>query len=78
MLARPLLTIRHSGEIKMARLRFPGRPGFRFDRLGVKYGVDEPNKGLDPTTRLIANIHRGLRYFRELFGDSDEVKLHIF
>merc|ERR1712156_521788 len=56
----------------MARLRFPGRPGYRFDRLGVKYGNDDSNKGLDPSTRIIANIHRGLRYFRELFGESDE------
>ena len=58
---------------KMARLRFPGRPGYRFDRLGVRYGVDEGQRGLDPTTRLIANIHRGLRFFREHFGESDEV-----
>ena len=60
-------------KTKMARLRFPGRPGYRFARLGVRYGVDESQRGLDPTTRLIANIHRGLRYFRELFGESDEV-----
>ena len=59
----------------MARLRFPGRPGHRFARLGVRYGVDEPQKTLDPSTRFIANIHRSLRNFREVFGESDEVKL---
>ena len=59
---------------KMARLRFPGRPGYRFGRLGVHYGANEPKKECDAGTQLIANIHRGLRYFRELFGESDEVK----
>ena len=58
----------------MARLRFPGRPGQRFDRLGVKYGIDESRSGPDATSRLIDNIHRGLQYFYELFGESDEVK----
>ena len=62
----------------MARLRFPGRPGYRFGRLGVRYGFDEPKQGSDPSTILIANIHRGLRYFHELFGESDEVKLPSF
>ena len=62
----------------MARLRFPGRPGYRFDRLGIRYGVDQPKRGLDPTTELIANIHRGLQYFHELFGESDEVKANPF
>ena len=62
-------------KLAMARLRFPGRPGYRFDRLGVKYGTDDTDKGLDQSTRTIANIHRGLRYFREIFGESDEVKV---
>ena len=62
----------------MARLRFPGRPGYRFGRLGVKYGFDVPKQGSDPSTILIANIHRGLRYFYELFGESDEVKHSSF
>ena len=59
----------------MARLRFPGRPGCRFDRFGIYYGKDEHYKGDDITTQIISNIHRGLRCFKELFGDSDEVKL---
>lgn len=57
----------------MARLRFPGRPGCRFDRLGVHYGADEARNVNDPLTLFVANIHRGLRMFRELVGDSDEV-----
>ena len=61
----------------MARLRFPGRPGLRFDRLGVRYGAEEASKRLDASTELIANIHRGLRYFREYFGDSDEVNTDL-
>ena len=61
----------------MARLRFPGRPGLRFDRLGIRYGAEEASKRLDPSTQLIANIHRGLRCFREYFGESDEVKIDL-
>lgn len=57
----------------MARLRFPGRPGYRFDRIGVRYGADEATKTTDPTLAIVASIHHGLRRFRDLFGDSDEV-----
>ncbi|KAK6172193.1 hypothetical protein SNE40_015908 [Patella caerulea] len=56
----------------MARLRFPGRPGYRFDRLGIRYGLDDARNAKDPTLAIVANIHRGLRYFRELCGESDE------
>ena len=59
----------------MARLRFPGRPGHRFGRLGVRYGTDETQNNGDPTIRLIANIHRGLKIFRATFGESDEVEI---
>ncbi|XP_046572748.1 LOW QUALITY PROTEIN: uncharacterized protein LOC124280812 [Haliotis rubra] len=56
----------------MARLRFPGRPGYRFDRLGVRYGADEARNVNDPSLAIVAYIHHGLRQFRELFGESDE------
>ncbi|CAC5423844.1 unnamed protein product [Mytilus coruscus] len=56
----------------MARLRFPGRPGCRFGRLGVRYGADEADNFQDPVLAWVANIHRGLRQFRELCGESDE------
>ncbi|KAL3885750.1 hypothetical protein ACJMK2_025792 [Sinanodonta woodiana] len=56
----------------MARLRFPGRPGYRFDRLGIRYGADDAKNVSDPALTIVANIHRGLRAFRELFGESDE------
>ncbi|KAL5019594.1 hypothetical protein ScPMuIL_002486 [Solemya velum] len=56
----------------MARLRFPGRPGYRFDRLGIRYGADDAKNVTDPTLAIVANIHRGLRLFRELYGESDE------
>ncbi|OWF41440.1 uncharacterized protein LOC110462400 isoform X2 [Mizuhopecten yessoensis] len=56
----------------MARLRFPGRPGCRFDRMGIRYGADDAKNVKDPTLVLVASIHRGLRLFRELFGESDE------
>ena len=62
----------------MARLRFPGRPGCRFDRFGVHYNSDEHYNGSDATTQIVSNIHRGLRVFRELFGESDEVISRIF
>ncbi len=64
----------------MARLRFPGRPGYRFDRLGVRYGSDEARNVNDPSLAIVAYIHYGLRQFRELFGESDEVmcaKFHL-
>lgn len=66
-----------SHQTKMARLRFPGRPGLRFDRLGVRYGAEEAKNRLDTSTELIANIHRGLRCFREYFGESDEVNIDV-
>ncbi|KAK3107240.1 hypothetical protein FSP39_010101 [Pinctada imbricata] len=56
----------------MARLRFPGRPGCRFDRQGVRYGADEAKNVQDPTLSFVASIHRGLLAFRELVGASDE------
>ncbi|XP_064595526.1 LOW QUALITY PROTEIN: histone-lysine N-methyltransferase 2A-like [Liolophura sinensis] len=56
----------------MARLRFPGRPGYRFDRRGVRYGAEEARNITDPSLAVVASIHRGLLAFRELFGDSDE------
>ena len=62
----------------MARLRFPGRPGYRFDRLGMRYGGDEGRTASDATLVLVANIHRGLRCFREIFGDSDEVIIVVY
>ena len=52
----------------MARLRFPGRPGYRFGRLGVHYGASEPKQECDAGTQLIANM---------LFGESDEVIMAI-
>lgn len=60
----------------MARLRFPGRPGYRFDRLGIRYGSDDAKNATDPTLAIVANIHRGLRLFRELYGESDEVNVY--
>ena len=69
-----LVHCEHNLELsKMARLRFPGRPGCRFDRFGVHYGSDERYHGTDVSTQVVSNIHRGLQVFRELFGESDEV-----
>ena len=62
----------------MARLRFPGRPGHRFGRLGVSYGQDEIQNDEDASIKLTANINRGLRAFREIFGESDEVLCSYF
>lgn len=62
----------------MARLRFPGRPGHRFGRLGIRFGDDDAQQDRDPVTRFIANIHRGLLHFREIFGESDEVNCPPF
>ena len=57
----------------MARLRFPGRPGHRFGRIGVSYTPNDQIKKTDKHSALITNIHKGLKYFQELFGDSDDV-----
>lgn len=60
----------------MARLRFPGRPGYRFDRIGVRFSADEARQTTDPTLAIVASIHKGLQRFRKIFGDSDEVNYH--
>ena len=57
----------------MARLRFPGRPGYRFGRLGIKYGPDQNKGSVEFGLKLITNVQRGLRYFHELYGESEEV-----
>ncbi|KAH9509220.1 hypothetical protein Btru_046482 [Bulinus truncatus] len=71
--------VRHDGfatscvrKINMARLRFPGRPGYRFDRIGIIYSADEARQTTDPTLAIVSSIHKGLQRFRDLFGDSDE------
>lgn len=60
----------------MARLRFPGRPGQRFSRFGVKYGYEGETKQLQDKNNLDKNIAGGGICFYELFGESDEVKFH--
>ena len=59
--------------LAMARLRFPGRPGYRFGRLGIKYGPDHTKPSFEFGFKLITNVQRGLHYFHELYGESDEV-----
>ena len=59
----------------MARLRFPGRPGYRHSRTGITYGVgmtDGPQNQNSDSQKVIASIYQGLRLFHELFGDSDD------
>lgn len=60
----------------MARLRFPGRPGHRFDRISVRYFEDDAKNISDPSIAFLPQFKRGLQVFRELVGDSDEVKLY--
>ena len=57
----------------MARLRFPGRPGQRFDRLGIKFASYDHGRTADPSMRLVAELYCGLRVFYDLVGESDEV-----
>ena len=54
----------------MARLRFPGRPGCRFDRNLVKHVGDGSSLNLEFESKLIANIQNGLQRFNELFGED--------
>lgn len=60
----------------MARLRFPGRPGHRFDRLSVKYFSDDVKNIQDPSLAFLPQFQRGLKAFRDLVGLSDEVNIY--
>ncbi|XP_078675926.1 histone-lysine N-methyltransferase 2A-like isoform X1 [Branchiostoma floridae x Branchiostoma belcheri] len=56
----------------MARLRFPGRPGKRFGRSNVKFGLDDFENLRDQSLDYVGSIERALKRFRDVFGDSDE------
>ena len=79
-------------ELKMARLRFVGRPGRPLRSCCAAAGVSASKKdeirrddakqrlrpaaahrSADPYSRLLANVHRGLKNFCRLAGKSDEV-----
>lgn len=57
----------------MARLRFPGRPGHRFDRISVKYFAEDVKNSHDPSLAYLPQFQRGLKSFRDIVGFSDEV-----
>lgn len=57
----------------MAKLRFPGRPGHRFDRLSLKYFADDIKNAQDPSLAFLPQFQRGLKSFRDIVGHSDEV-----
>ena len=63
----------------MARIRFAGRPSRRnrSPKFSSVYERSESEKHaldvLDPQTRLLVNIQRGLKHFSELAGPCDEV-----
>lgn len=57
----------------MARLRFPGRPGHRFDRISVRFFADDIKNLHDPSLAFLPQFKRGLQAFRDLVGQSDEV-----
>lgn len=63
--------------LKMARLRFPGRPGQRIGKNYVKYAYDDCKLNMDPCISVHNKIEIGLKIFYELFGYSDEVQLKI-
>ncbi|GAB1603167.1 histone-lysine N-methyltransferase 2A-like isoform X2 [Argonauta hians] len=56
----------------MARPRFPGRPGCRYERISVRYGEEEFRTQIDPNLGLVRSFYCGLKLFRELVGESDE------
>lgn len=60
----------------MARLRFPGRPGCRFDRNLSKQTGDGLNLSLSAELKLISTINDGLQRFHDVFGD--DVSYSIF
>ena len=61
----------------MARLRFPGRPGCRVDRVGIPYCADDVNESSDPALQFVANLRRGLQEFRQLCGESEVNRLVV-
>lgn len=63
--------------LKMARLRFPGRPGQRIGKNYVKYVYDDCKMNMDSCISVHNKIEIGLKIFYELFGYSDEVQLKI-
>ncbi|XP_072166012.1 uncharacterized protein [Diadema setosum] len=56
----------------MARLRFPGRPGHRYGRSLVRYLPEEARNRQHAFFAYTASIQRNLKWFYDLFGDSDE------
>ncbi|KFM65360.1 Histone-lysine N-methyltransferase MLL, partial [Stegodyphus mimosarum] len=58
--------------IKMARLRFPGRPGQRIGKNYVKYMYDDMKTSMEVGLQPHNKIEVGLKLFYELFGYSDE------
>ncbi|XP_052803783.1 uncharacterized protein LOC128233934 [Mya arenaria] len=56
----------------MARLRFPGRPGHRFDRISVRFFADDVKNLQDPSLAFLPQFQRGLKSFRDIVGLSDE------
>jgi len=62
----------------MARLRFPGRPGNRFDRFSVKFFAEDIKNLQDPSLAFLPQFQRGLKSFRDLVGLSDEVFSCVF
>lgn len=63
--------------LKMARLRFPGRPGQRIGKNYVKYVYDDVKMNMDTCFSAHSKIEINLKIFYELFGYSDEVRLLI-
>lgn len=60
--------------IKMARLRFPGRPGQRIGKNYVKYALDDLKLSAETCLPAQHKLEMGLKLFHDLFGYSDEVK----
>ncbi|XP_055949307.1 uncharacterized protein LOC129983733 [Argiope bruennichi] len=58
--------------IKMARLRFPGRPGQRIGKNYVKYVYDDVKLNAEICHPVFHKIEVGLKLFHDLFGYSDE------
>ncbi|XP_076438576.1 uncharacterized protein LOC143277582 [Babylonia areolata] len=55
----------------MARLRFPGRPGCRADRVGIPFCADDVTESTDPTLLFITSLKKGNQEFKELCRESE-------
>lgn len=60
----------------MAKVRFPGRPGYRIGKASLKYFENDFLLSSERSSAPLEDLKERCRYFYEIFGgSSDEVSL---